>query len=237
MNAYQVNLFYQVELLKSLKDKKKHFEYIRQTCIVLSNKNENELGEYLRQFTTDPYLQIAVEHPVSNKKGAITEIDMGKYVKKAKLAIIPSINQFVEVAPDTSIEKEFSNIDSDGHLHCKYDWADNFTIGIARVVKDDRWGVIDINGNEVVPLEYDSIHKFGSHSALLHCVKNGKKVHFRIRDLRENKLEDRSVGSVITESKHYDDFIGSYAQDVMGYDDETINDAFEGDPEAYWNID
>ena len=30
---------------------------------------------------------------------------------------------------------------------------------------------------------------------------------------------------------------GSYAQDVEGYDDETIDEAFDGDPEAYWNID
>lgn len=35
----------------------------------------------------------------------------------------------------------------------------------------------------------------------------------------------------------YEEFAGSYAQDVAGYDDETINDAFEGDPDAYWNID
>lgn len=38
-------------------------------------------------------------------------------------------------------------------------------------------------------------------------------------------------------SRTYDEYRGSYAQDVMGYDDETISDAFEGDPDAYWNID
>ena len=36
---------------------------------------------------------------------------------------------------------------------------------------------------------------------------------------------------------HYGEFEGSYAQDVMGLSDDVINDAFEGDPEAYWNID
>ena len=35
----------------------------------------------------------------------------------------------------------------------------------------------------------------------------------------------------------YEEFAGSYAQDVMGYSDDVINDAFEGDPDAYWNID
>lgn len=33
------------------------------------------------------------------------------------------------------------------------------------------------------------------------------------------------------------DFSGSYAHDVEGYDDDTIYDAFDGDPDAYWNID
>lgn len=36
---------------------------------------------------------------------------------------------------------------------------------------------------------------------------------------------------------HYGKYAGSYAQDVEGYDDETIDEVFDGDPEAYWNID
>jgi len=36
---------------------------------------------------------------------------------------------------------------------------------------------------------------------------------------------------------HYGEYEGSYAQDVMGYSDDVINDAFDGDPDAYWNID
>ena len=29
----------------------------------------------------------------------------------------------------------------------------------------------------------------------------------------------------------------AYAQDVMGYRDQNINNAFYGDPDANWNID
>lgn len=36
---------------------------------------------------------------------------------------------------------------------------------------------------------------------------------------------------------NYGEYAGSYAQDVEGYSDDVINDAFEGDPDAYWNID
>ncbi|MDD5870210.1 MAG: hypothetical protein PUC77_01830 [Bacteroidales bacterium] len=39
------------------------------------------------------------------------------------------------------------------------------------------------------------------------------------------------------EHEHYGDYAGTYAQDVAGYSDDVINDVFEGDPDAYWNID
>lgn len=39
------------------------------------------------------------------------------------------------------------------------------------------------------------------------------------------------------EESTYSDYQGSYAQDVEGYDDQTINDAFDGNPDNYWNID
>ena len=35
----------------------------------------------------------------------------------------------------------------------------------------------------------------------------------------------------------YDNYQGSYAQNVEGYDDQTIDSAFDGDPSYYWNID
>ena len=35
----------------------------------------------------------------------------------------------------------------------------------------------------------------------------------------------------------YDRYNGSYAQDVEGYSDQEIDDIFDGDPDAYWNID
>ena len=35
----------------------------------------------------------------------------------------------------------------------------------------------------------------------------------------------------------YDRYRGSYAQDIAGWSDQDIDDAFDGDPDAYWNID
>ena len=43
--------------------------------------------------------------------------------------------------------------------------------------------------------------------------------------------EDKDYGT------HYGEYAGTYAQDVAGYSDAVIDDVFEGDPDAYWNID
>ena len=39
------------------------------------------------------------------------------------------------------------------------------------------------------------------------------------------------------EPRHYEEYAGTYVQDVMGWSDEMIDDALDGDPDAYWNID
>lgn len=39
------------------------------------------------------------------------------------------------------------------------------------------------------------------------------------------------------EEQHYDEYKGSYAQDEMGYSDDDIDTIFDGNPDAYWNID
>lgn len=39
------------------------------------------------------------------------------------------------------------------------------------------------------------------------------------------------------EEQTYDCYNGSYAQDVEGWSDQAIDEIFDGDPEAYWNID
>ena len=36
---------------------------------------------------------------------------------------------------------------------------------------------------------------------------------------------------------HYGEYDRTYAQDVAGYSDDVINNAFDGEPDAYWNID
>jgi len=39
------------------------------------------------------------------------------------------------------------------------------------------------------------------------------------------------------EEQTYEEYNGTYVQDVEGWSDQMIGDALDGEPDAYWNID
>lgn len=132
----------------------------------------------------------------------------------------------------------------------KYNWIDGYDKGIARVkignasscLKDNgnKWGLIDEAGNEVLPVEYDEIWNFyGKNRWTTKIVKNGIAKSILLLSLLFNKKEENEPIYDFDDDygSHYGDYSGSYAQDVMGYSDDVINDAFDGEPDAYWNID
>lgn len=53
---------------------------------------------------------------------------------------------------------------------------------------------------------------------------------------KEMNKKDTAHDDEFNYGTHYGEFAGSYAQDEMGYIDDVINDAFEGDPNAYRNV-
>lgn len=138
----------------------------------------------------------------------------------------------------------------------KYCWMDGFDNGLARVQlsmprkdADDliptnsMWGIIDEHHNVVLPIEYDNIWNFYNQNRYTTKVeKDGKSWNISFSELLDPKDESTQenrnhYGIRHVQSVSYGEYEGSYAQDVEGYSDDCINDAFEGDPEAYWNID
>lgn len=55
----------------------------------------------------------------------------------------------------------------------------------------------------------------------------------------ENERFSRSENNSIDcwEEETYENYNGSYAQDLEGWSDQDIDDVLDGDPDAYWNID
>lgn len=130
----------------------------------------------------------------------------------------------------------------------KYQWIDGFDKGLARVklgkvtngIKDsgNKWGLIDVDGNEVLPVEYDDIWNFYARNRITtKIIKDKKSIDFKLSAFKIDDKFDLCIQNKDDYRPHYGEFEGSYAQDVMGYSDDVINDAFEGDPDNYWNID
>lgn len=141
----------------------------------------------------------------------------------------------------------------------KYDWIDGFDSGLARVkvfpdknknkyglidfTGEEKWGIIDVTGKEVLSPIYDAIWNFyGKNRYSTKVIREGISKDVYFCDLNPNLPDERPyrVNRSYYRSRYgcsYGEYEGTYAQDVMGYSDEAINDAFEGDPEAYWNID
>ena len=111
-----------------------------------------------------------------------------------------------------------------------------------------KWGIIDEDGKEVLPVIYDEVWNFfGKGRKSTKAEKNGitKEVYFsqlksnsRRADSKDEDLDEEYDDNYESDyGTHYGEYAGTYAQDVAGYSDDVINDAFDGDPDAYWNID
>lgn len=164
-----------------------------------------------------------------------------------------------------SLTKGYSVIDFQGNEIVpfgKYNYIDGFDTGLARVKVGTAtngladigplWGIIDEGGNENLKPIYANIWNFYDKNRMFTKViqTDGKEFEFHFRDrtlkysgFQRNKDKEFVQGMRNYQSlkdyreSTYEDFNGSYAQDVMGYSDQDIYDAFEGDSDAYWNID
>lgn len=99
------------------------------------------------------------------------------------------------------------------------------------VSKKGRYGVLNGDGTIIAPCIYDSIecNKYGKVIA----VCNGDEIILNPSYDSEDEVSD----DYEYERPTYDRYAGSYAQDEMGYSDDDIDTIFDGDPDAYWNID
>lgn len=101
------------------------------------------------------------------------------------------------------------------------------------VSKDGKYGALTGEGKMWASCIYDSVkwkgHSFGD----LVAIKDGEE--FVLNPKPKDYIDDDSDYEYKRPS--YGRYSGSYAQDEAGYSDDDIDTIFDGDPEAYWNID
>lgn len=155
----------------------------------------------------------------------------------------------------------------------KYRWIDGFDNGIARVISyNKKCGIINKDGEEILPIEYDNIWNFyGKNRRTTKVMKDNHIQDIELPQYRketiisstnmsdlnkamqainnidkefeeplnlsnENLNNEISYNCYDNENFFYDKYTESY-DDIIAYNEELIEDAFEGDPDAYWNID
>lgn len=75
----------------------------------------------------------------------------------------------------------------------QYKWIGEVEYGLLRVIIEEitnrivvkRWGLIDIQGNEVLPVIYDNISPIRSNGNVVYAVKDGKTIKFDISNLTQ----------------------------------------------------
>lgn len=102
--------------------------------------------------------------------------------------------------------------------------------GYYLVYKNGKVGLLNSRRKTLLPCVYDEIVDIAWRCIIV--IENGvkKEIEFQTHHADNSSYNEK-------ESCHYSRYSGSYAQDEMGYSDEDIDTIFDGDPDAYWNID
>lgn len=143
---------------------------------------------------------------------------------------------------------------------CKYHWIHEPYKGLYRAqIKVPlnsngdyhiKYGIINKLDEVVVPFEYDDLWNIrGDENFTVTVKNNGERgtISFRyVSPVVPKRNQDSLINSPFEidisdelndYGTNYSEYAGSYAQEFEGYSDDVIDDAFEGDPDAYWNID
>ena len=126
----------------------------------------------------------------------------------------------------------------------KYDLIEPFFMGLARVKVGDaavgmsensgkyRWGIINLSGEAVISVEYTELWQFHlKQRTRIRMTKDSESVWLDLYDIAPYPYNLRSDSDgCIMDADYYDQLREDYRID-------DISDAFDGDPDARWNID
>lgn len=235
-------------------------------CILTCVSQHNTMDKAVADDELYGHLLIGAEQPLPENT-LIAPLYEGQNTSAQWVMFLPKriadLKQNQSVASFMNSDGQYGVMDKDWNLIVpfgKYDWISDFSYGLARVRKGgllpttfptaiegkaisirktneegNLWGIINSYGKVVLPIEYDDIWRFEGRGYLTtKAIKDGNEV---VIDLRTLNPILRRKGHISVKTSGYGKYAGSYAQDVAGLDDKTIDDAFEGDPDAYWNID
>lgn len=137
----------------------------------------------------------------------------------------------------------FVDLNGEIKIRPQFEKVGKFYAGRAIYKQDGRYGFIDINGEKITPPLYSEVKSFDvvEQKAKVYIDKYYNYVNLN-GELLADWLPRRDnvpthFNDAQNEEQHYNRYNRTYAQAYEGWSDEEIDEAFDGNPEAYWNID
>ncbi len=227
---------------------------LRRCCFIVIKERKtgiiNTKGEIIIPIEFDAFTMSSMESGWFTSNSSIKNFVLFISKNKNLLYCIKSGKIFkdfddVHIYGETAIvfqNKKSGYLDSNGRsiTPVMFDKCEAFHHGFASVLIKEKWGLVDIKGNVIIPFEYDKIdNAFGT----INAKKGDTTEEYKIIEGKlvkvPSKIKLKKTQSHINdyEEPTYERYNGSYAQDEMGYSDDDIDTIFDGDPLAYWNID
>lgn len=183
---------------------------------------------------------------IDNKNKIICTFDYIDYFQNKESFFSSELNK-VSAIFVTDNGMVLVDINSGKRISDLYDsiiWIENNTC--CRIEKNGKFGIISENGDVVVSCIYNQIFRtvvnengFQSNDAILDGI-HGKIINGEFQPelvRQEVQKTNKRKKKIQQDIPTYERYAGSYAQDEMGYSDDDIDTIFDGDPNAYWNID
>lgn len=86
-------------------------------------------------------------------------------------------------------------------------------------------------------VEAEEIGTWDENSSVFKNISDEDELDEEFSDYIEEDNNEYNIHNNTFEEPTYNRYNGSWAQDEMGYSDDDIDTIFDGDPDAYWNID
>ena len=148
----------------------------------------------------------------------------------------------------------YANLNGEIKIVPKFDCVGNFHAERAmygeentkyRYKEDDnclkiyRYGFIDVKGKVIVPAIFSYVRDFDikKQKAQVMIGEYANYINLNGELLASWTVEKLKPHEMQSDNRHYGEYSGTYAQDVEGWSDEESGAAFDGEPDAYWNID
>lgn len=172
---------------------------------------------------------------VDSENKVISDFKYSDYVKHPRSPLI--YETFAEIFMDNE-GYVLVSLSNGEQLTCHYEQI-QFDGWYYKVQNNGKHGVLNKNGQCLVPCEYDLVSSLVGD---VFAIKDGIKGHIVNGIFVPYNQEGNVTKAAVTtwrrkEGPTYNNYNGSYAQDEMGFSDDDIDIIFDGDPDAYWNID